>query len=112
MKIAIPMDNGQLASHFGHCREFALSDVDVQKRSRLSTETIDAPAHEPGLLPKWLADRGVNLVIAGGMGQRARMLFSENGIDVITGAGSEDPNVIIDQYLADSLETGENACDH
>jgi predicted Fe-Mo cluster-binding NifX family protein len=77
-----------------------------------STETVGAPAHEPGLLPRWLAERGVNLVIAGGMGQRARMLFTENGIDVITGTVSEDPKTIVDQYVKDSLETGENACDH
>jgi predicted Fe-Mo cluster-binding NifX family protein len=112
MKIAIPLDNGRLASHFGHCREFSLVDVDQQQNNVQSIETVDAPAHEPGLLPKWLAQRGVNLVIAGGMGQRARMLFSENGIDVITGTVPEDPHAIVDQYLNESLETGENACDH
>ncbi|MCK7542001.1 MAG: hypothetical protein MZV63_69485 [Marinilabiliales bacterium] len=34
--------------------------------------------HEPGLLPGWLAEKGVTDVIAGGMGQRAIGLFNSH----------------------------------
>ena len=82
MKIAIPLANGKLAMHFGHCEQFALLDVDETTKKITGRENIVPPPHEPGLLPKWLAERGANLIIAGGMGQRALMLFVENNIRV------------------------------
>jgi predicted Fe-Mo cluster-binding NifX family protein len=77
MKIAIPLANGRLAMHFGHCERFALVDVDAAQMKIISREDIEAPPHQPGLLPPWLAQRGATMIIAGGMGQRAQGLFAE-----------------------------------
>ncbi len=112
MRIAIPTVNGMLSAHFGHCSEFAVIDVDDQNKEITNTESFTPPAHEPGALPKWLSGLYVNLVIAGGMGQRAQMLFNQNNIEVITGAPTETPEEIIRQYLAGTLEYGANICDH
>ena len=35
------------------------------------------PPHEPGVLPGWLHHLGADVIIAGGMGQRAISLFGE-----------------------------------
>ena len=51
MRIAIPVANEQLSPHFGHCEKFALIDVDTTDRKILSRVDIEAPPHEPGLLP-------------------------------------------------------------
>ncbi len=112
MKIAIPLAAGKLAMHFGHCESFALVDVDASERKIIRREDIDAPPHQPGLLPPWLAQRGVNMVIAGGMGQRAHGLFAEQGVQVIVGAPAEAPEKLVADYLGGNLVTGENACDH
>jgi len=112
MRIAIPLADGMLSMHFGHCEHFALVDVDLTEKKILKREDIEAPPHEPGLLPKWLAERGVNMIIAGGMGQRAQSLFAEQGIQVLVGAASETPENLISDYLAGTLRTGENICDH
>jgi len=112
MKIAIPVTEGKLCMHFGHCEVFHLFDVDVSKKSILSSTTVTPPPHEPGLLPGWIADRGVNFVIAGGMGARAVSLFRERGVDVITGAPAGDPEAVIRTYLDGQLITGANTCDH
>ena len=112
MRIAIPMTDGRLAQHFGHCEKFALVDVDpVTKEITASTE-VAAPEHQPGLLPPWLKERDVNIVIAGGMGARAHSLFQAASIEVLTGAPAESPTAIVRQYLDGKLVTGENACDH
>jgi predicted Fe-Mo cluster-binding NifX family protein len=112
MRIAVPVSNGRLAQHFGHCEKFALVDVDpVTKEITASTE-VEAPEHQPGLLPPWLKERGVNLIIAGGMGSRAHSLFQEASIEVVTGAPSDSAAAIIRQYLDGNLVTGDNACDH
>ncbi len=112
MKIAIPLAGGVLAMHFGHCERFALVDVDPAEKKILKRQDIEAPPHEPGLLPKWLAERGANAIIAGGMGQRAQGLFAEHGIQVIVGVPSDTPERLVDDYLAGTLQSGENACDH
>lgn len=112
MKIAIPIANGKLTMHFGHCAAFVLLDIDSVTKRITATAEIDAPPHEPGLLPPWLAERGVNLIIAGGMGQRAQDLFIAQNIEVIVGAPCETPEELVKAYLAGALETGTNACDH
>ena len=112
MKIAVPTAQGKLAMHFGHCETFTLVDVNTDSNTVSNTEEVKAPAHEPGLLPRWLAEKDVNLIIAGGMGQRAQQLFGDNGIKVIVGAPAETIDVIIAQHLAGELTTGINLCDH
>lgn len=112
MRIAIPTANGKINMHFGHCAEFAIVDVDVDAKKVLATEMIPAPPHEPGLLPKWLGDRRVDVVIAGGMGQRAQRLFAEKYITVLVGAPSDTIEKLVDDYLNDRLTTGINFCDH
>jgi len=112
MRIAIPLANEKLAMHFGHCERFALVDVDPAEKKILKREDIEAPPHQPGLLPKWLAERGANMIIAGGMGQRAQDLFVEQGIQVIIGAPADTPEHLTYDYLAGTLRSGENVCDH
>jgi Mrp family chromosome partitioning ATPase/predicted Fe-Mo cluster-binding NifX family protein len=112
MRIAIPIADGKLSMHFGHCERFALVDVDTQAKKILKREDIDAPKHEPGLLPPWLAERGTRIIIAGGMGQRAQALFTGQGIEVVVGAPAETPERLVADYLAGTLKSGENVCDH
>jgi predicted Fe-Mo cluster-binding NifX family protein len=112
MRIAIPVAAGKLALHFGHCDAFALVDVDPEKKEIIGTETADAPPHQPGLLPVWLAERGVKLVIAGGMGARAQELFAGRGIRVMVGAPSDSPEALVGQWLKGELVAGANVCDH
>ncbi len=112
MKIAIPIANGQLCAHFGHCEQFALIVIDPATKSITSREDVTPPPHEPGLLPRWLAERGATVIIAGGMGQRAQMLFADHQIEVVVGAAAANPDKIVLDYLSGTLLTGDNACDH
>jgi len=111
MKYAVPTNGGTLCAHFGHCETFTLIDTDADGKL-VNENSVTPPPHEPGLLPKWLSEKGVNCVIAGGMGSRAQQLFSENGIRVITGAVGGSPKEIVEQYLKGTLQTGSNTCDH
>lgn len=112
MKIVIPVANGQLSMHFGHCEKFAVIEVDEKEKKILGKEFLDAPPHQPGLLPSWLAERGANVIIAGGMGQRAQELFAANGIKVVIGAPAESPEKLAGDFLAGTLVSGANVCDH
>ncbi len=110
-RFAVPTNDRKLCAHFGHCEAFALFDIDGD--GKVSNEAyVTPPPHEPGLLPPWIAQQGVNYVIAGGMGARAQQLFAEHGVRVITGAQGEDPREVVENYLKGTLVTGANTCDH
>jgi ATP-binding protein involved in chromosome partitioning len=112
MKIAIPLAAGRLCMHFGHCEQFALVDVAENDGKAMQTTLVTPPPHEPGLLPRWLHQQGVTLVIAGGMGQRAQQLFGQSGVKVVVGAPPEAPEVLVSAYLDGTLQCGGNTCDH
>jgi ATP-binding protein involved in chromosome partitioning len=112
MRIAVPVTGGTLSSHFGHCEQFAILDVDRESKQIKGQECVAPPAHEPGVLPEWLSGLMVNLVIAGGMGQRAQQLFADKDIDVLCGAPVAEPEVLVRDYLDGRLAFGQNICDH
>ena len=112
MRIAIPLTGGKLSQHFGHCEQFAIIEVDKDTKSIKSKELVSPPAHQPGVLPQWLAGLQVELIIAGGMGQRAQQLFTQNQIEVVVGASEISPEELASAYLDGRLQCGENICDH
>lgn len=112
LKIALPLAGGQLCMHFGHCREFAFVEVDEAARKIVKIEKQTPPPHEPGVMPRWIAEQGATLVIAGGMGAMAQQLLAGKNIKVLTGAPVGTPEQIVADYLAGTLATGDNVCGH
>jgi len=112
MKIAVPLANGRLSMHFGHCEQFAILEVDAGSKEILSKSVEESPPHEPGALPRWLHELGADVIIAGGMGRRAQQLFAESGIAVVVGAPPEPPERLAAAYVNGTLRTGDNICDH
>ncbi len=110
MRIAIPVYQGQLCPHFGHAPEFAI--VDVINGEIASINYLTPPPHEPGVLPAWMNELQVDVIICGGMGMRAQQFFNQYGIQVVVGAPVMPVEEIVKHYLAGTLEVGENICDH
>lgn len=112
MKIAVPTVAGKLCMHFGHCETFVIVKIDDQDNAITGKEELVPPPHKPGLLPEWLHEKGVNVIIAGGMGMRAQQLFEQFGIQVVIGAPVDHPQTVIQCWLKGELVTGGNVCDH
>ncbi|MFH1746568.1 MAG: NifB/NifX family molybdenum-iron cluster-binding protein [Planctomycetota bacterium] len=112
MKIAIPVEAGHVCMHFGHCQEFAIYEVDEDQKAIISQNAHTPPAHEPGVLPRWLHELGADVIITGGIGMRAQQLFAANGIKVILGAPTDKADDVVAAYLSGSLQAGDNPCDH
>lgn len=108
--VAIPTAAGLLCPHFGHCESFAV--VTVKDGAPLGGTSLPPPPHQPGLLPRWLAEQGVTHVIAGGMGARAQQIFSQVGVRVVVGAPVLPPEQVVRDWLAGALELSDNTCDH
>lgn len=95
--------------HFGHCEDFAI--IDAEDGKILSETRADPPVHSPGAYPQFLSKLGVDAVIAGGMGSKAKEIFERNKIDVCSGVASGDPKSLVQKYMEGALIAGGNLCD-
>lgn len=108
MKIAIASDNKEVAQHFGHCEVFECFTID--ENGIAGWDTIKNPGHKPGFLPVYLHEKGIDVIIAGGMGQSAANLFEGNGIKVICGASGPIDKVAED-YVGKTLQSTGSLCE-
>ena len=109
MRIAIAVDGGQVSAHFGHCEGFMLYDIEGKQVA--DKQMLPNPGHRHGFLPGYLAERGINCIIAGGLGSNAQRLFNDNNITVITGVAG-DSDAVAAGWLEGTLQPGDNSCDH
>ena len=110
MKIAIPTAEGKLCGHFGHCETFTFVEVDEKTKEILSITNGEPEEGISCHSAAWIAEQGANIILAGGMGARPLMMFAECGIQVISGCPELDIKEVIELYLNQTLETGENTC--
>jgi predicted Fe-Mo cluster-binding NifX family protein len=108
--IAIPMENGVLCAHFGHCQYFAI--VEVEEGVIGNVKEVTPPEHVPGLYPRWVAQFGVTDVIGGGMGQKAIDLFNQQNINAFVGAPLKSAQELVTDFLANKLNLSANYCNH
>ena len=109
MKVAIATDGRYVSEHFGRCSGYMIFDVQYGK---VKSETFEpSPEHQPGMMPKWLKEKGAEVVIAGGAGIKAQNLFNQMGIELILGA-SGPVETVIKEYLIGGLQHGNSLCDN
>ena len=107
MRVAISTDGDFVSPHFGRCPHFTLVDIDNSKV--VKKEVVANPGHTPGFIPQFLHEKGVEAIIAGGMGMRASGFFDELGIKPIVGvSGAIDE--VIEQLIQGTLRGGESLC--
>lgn len=107
MKISVSTDNELVSEHFGRCPEFTIAEI---KNGKIVNEyKITNPGHTPGVIPGYLDNEGVDLIICGGIGTRAKELFNMYNIDVIAGVFGT-VRECIDAYLKGELKGGKSFC--
>ena len=106
MRIAIPLLKGRLATNFADFKQVTLLDAENQKIK--AKKRLTRPLIQPWMLPHWLREHDVDLLIAGNMNERAMGFFQKAGIKVIAGAPSLSPEELTQEYLTDHLLTEEH----
>lgn len=101
-------DNSGLDSlvspHFGRCPYYAL--VDIDGRDVKQVNAIANPyyeQHAPGVVPGFIHDQRVDIMLTGGMGRRAIGFFQEYGIEAVTGASGTVRDAL-EEYLGGRLQ--------
>ena len=110
MKICIPTSEGKLCGHFGHCDSFTFAEINPETKEILN---IEERIPEEGIScqsASWISEQGVSKVLVGGMGGRPMMMFAQNGVEVVAGCPELPIKEVLEQYMANTLETGKNAC--
>jgi len=107
MRVAIATDGDYVATHFGRCPAFTL--VDIYGNKIKLQEVVENPGHQPGLIPRFLYEKGVRCIVAGGMGASAVELFRELDMEAISGI---DGKVVetIDKLIKGTLAGGKSLC--
>ena len=109
MRIAVSVDDqsgleSTVNPHFGRCPYFAL--IEVEAKTIGAVDVMPNPYygnHQPGQVPAFIHQVGANVMVTGGMGERAAAFFSQYGIEAVTGA-SGTARAAVSQYLSGALQ--------
>lgn len=109
-RIAIPSTlpgglEANVGAHFGHCDLYTV--VDVKEGRIIEVSTLPNIPHQQGgcLAPvNHLAQNGVKVLIAGGMGLRPLMGFNQAGIEVFRGTGAPSVESAIQAFIRGDLQ--------
>ncbi len=113
MKIALPSRNREVDGHFGHCEYFTVFSVDENK-AITNEEELTPPAGcgcKSNIIPV-LAEKGVNVMLAGNMGDGAVQMLARFGIQVVRGC-SGNVRDVAESFLAGQVSDAATTCsDH
>ena len=97
MKIGVAAEDNsgleaEISRHFGRCSHYVILEAE-EEEVKQPVKVIANPyatAHgQPGQVPSFLKEQGIEIIIAGGMGPRAVEFFDQYGIKVVTGTSGK-----------------------
>lgn len=100
MKIAVPYENEMIFSHFGKSKAFKIYDIADFKV--VSTQVIFTNSGGHSALSKFLKENMVNCVICGGIGEGAKNMLDNFGIEIYSGV-SGLADVAVERMLNGTL---------
>ncbi len=109
-KIAVPTNDGVLCPHFGKAPQVTI--VTVEDGKVKETVVLEAPEHEHGAMPRFIAAQGCTDVLCGGLGGGAVNMLNQLGIQVHAGAPTIAVPEVLSQYLGGTIVYGDGSCHH
>ena len=109
MRIAVTYENGNIFQHFGHTEEFKVYEVEEGKV--VSSEIIGSNGSGHGALAGLLNEKGIDVLICGGIGGGAQSALAERGIELCAGAEGNADRAVEAYLRGELINTGAN-CDH
>ncbi|MBQ8270208.1 MAG: NifB/NifX family molybdenum-iron cluster-binding protein [Bacteroidaceae bacterium] len=111
MKIAVPTRDNMVDNHFGHCDHytiFTINDGVVKMKEILPSPQGCGCKSGIALV---LRQKGVQVMLAGNMGEGARNVLESNNIEVIRGQ-SGNIDELVAAYLAGKVSDSGEGCSH
>lgn len=110
MKIAVPTKEKNVDDHFGHCACFTVFTVGNQK-DIISEEVVPSPVGCgcKSNIAQTLSQLGVNVMLAGKMGDGAVNVLGKNGIQVVRGCAG-DVKIVAQNWLEGAVVDSGDTC--
>lgn len=109
MKIAVPTIGDQVDQHFGHCEKYSVFTIEGKAITSLEYMASPAGCGCKSNMAATLAQSGVKLLIAGGIGNGAVNVLASNGIKTIKGA-SGSAQAAVELFLRGELKDAGDIC--
>jgi predicted Fe-Mo cluster-binding NifX family protein len=109
-KLAMPLEGGKLAHHFGQSRLFLFFEIEDGKI--IGSYAKEPPPHQEGVIPRWLASEKATDILVGGIGPKAIEILYAQGINVYVGVESDEANNLALDFINGDLRYGKNYCHH
>jgi len=109
MKIAVPTVGDQIDQHFGHCEKYSVFTIEDNAIKTLEYMESPAGCGCKSNMASVLAQSGVKILIAGGIGNGAVNVLANNGIKTIKGASGTVRDAV-ELYLQGGLSDSGDIC--
>jgi predicted Fe-Mo cluster-binding NifX family protein len=111
MKIAVPVNKGNVNEHFGHSEDFAVFTISTENTiESMMPVTSEGCGCRSGIA-EILAEQGVSVLLAGNIGAGAITHLNESGIEVVRGCNGQVDNVVV-EFLKGTIRDNEQICTH
>lgn len=109
VKVAVPTRDNMVDDHFGHCDHYTIFTIEGNKV--VAKEDYPSPQGcgcKSGIAPV-LKNMGVEVMLAGSMGDGARNVLAASGIKAIRGC-SGCVDTLVERYLAGEVSDSGEGC--
>lgn len=115
MRIALPISEGKFSTHYGRAEAISIHDIDLSTGTAADRGLKLFPAEGTCGAGPWMAEQGVEVLLAGGLGSGAAQALGKAGVKVFAGITETDPRKVLEQFLAGvaqarELAPGESMC--
>lgn len=108
MKIAIPIENGEIFTQFGSATTFNIFDTEGVTDTIHFPEAGGCGCHS-GIIPL-LASKGVEIVLAGSLGGGAHRMLTQYGIKAVRGC-TGNAQTVLKSFLSGELTDKAQSCE-
>jgi predicted Fe-Mo cluster-binding NifX family protein len=111
MKIAVPVNwLNQIDGHFGHCEFYSIYSIsETNEITDVQTLKSEQGCGCKSNIASVLAQDGVSVMLAGGIGGGAINVLNNAGIEVIRGC-SGNPAEVVKEFISGSLKDSGVSC--
>jgi predicted Fe-Mo cluster-binding NifX family protein len=113
-KIALPITkDNKLDDHFGHCEFYGIFTIsDENTITDVQTLKSEQGCGCKSNIASVLAQNGVSIMLAGGIGAGAINVLNNSGIQVIRGCSGDAKN-IVEEYVSGNIsDSGQSCAEH
>ncbi|MHB1485426.1 MAG: NifB/NifX family molybdenum-iron cluster-binding protein [Saccharofermentanales bacterium] len=114
MKIALPSRQNFIDDHFGHCEYFTVFTIDNNEKKIIAKDIVASPegCGCKSNIAKILAEMGVEVMIAGNMGDGAVNVLNSSGIDVLRGCSGDVRTATLEWLAGSIIDSGDSCHEH